>query len=422
MNDTPVEKKPMLFFIPHYVGSFKYFEKLAPHLSRYDVRFLLIFGRKSYKDMCRYAEEKKLNAYLMAGPKPSYFDRLPLISFARAALRYKKEVAKFFKTVPNAKLVSANDQGFYMKYLFRKANERGFETMVLQWSLMYPEQRERLKSSAPPVRRFLYRFGKPIYLAIKKIIGAIIFGGREDSSKGYLGAGNAQQLGVINEQAYEDFKAHGIPPEKMSVVGYLDFEIARETQKNFSKSGAKQLLEKHYGFDSNKKHIVIFSSPFHRSDLSFITPKDQFDYTEMLFKTIREFCSPEQYEILFKTHPSEKPELYLPLKEKYQVKFLDRNVVNAEVVFLSDLYIATSSTTNFTPILMGKDALFLNFHKLIMVSATKKYFGIKQFIEDPAEFRRLISEFRQGRLEKQYEVRSDIFTDDSLKKIISWIG
>ena len=94
---------------------------------------------------------------------------------------------------------------------------------------------------------------------------------------------------------------------------------------------------------------------------------------------------------------------------------------NNELIALADLYIAGVSTTNFIPLSMNKDAIFVNLAHLPQVESAKEYFGVKKFVETREEFRDLLDRFKNGNLEKQYASGRNIITEDSLNKILAWI-
>src|SRR3989344_6531926 len=95
---------------------------------------------------------------------------------------------------------------------------------------------------------------------------------------------------------------------------------------------------------------------------------------------------------------------------------------NNELIFFADLYIADSTFTNFIPIAMGKEAIFVNFFNLPSVESAKGCFGIKKFIEAWDEFEKLLELFRDGNLPRQYEFDEKILINNSLRKILDWIG
>jgi len=417
--------KNKLLLIPHYLGSLKYFEKLIPHLEdKYDVYFMLFFPKGEYfHEMVKYCKDKKYNVHVIDIPRvPLFVKKIPLLYFAASIYYYKKEVDMLLKEESISKMISVNDNSLYMKYLFNKANKKGIETMVLQWALTYPWQRARVKT--PRLwRRIAYRILKPIYIKFKNLIVFFIAGGGTDRSKGVLGSGPAKKFGVINKQAYDFFVANGISKEKMSIVGYLDFHLAEDTLRRLdSDVGIREKIADKYGINTEKKNIALYYSPTSKKDVTGLSEKEDYELEETIVKTIRKVCPENEYDILFKIHPSEEVGLYAGLS-KYGVKIFDKDTKNDELIYFADLYIAHSTTTNFIPIMMGKEAVFINPLNLSAVDTTKKLFSIKQFAVETEDFEDLLMEYSGGTLEKQYDKSDeDIFTKDSLRKILEWAG
>lgn len=418
------DSKPLLFLVPHYVGSLKYFEKLLPHLTdRYEVRFLIIFGRKSFSDMKNFAEQNKLPFTAINHPRHNPLSKfIPFYITVKNSRHYAKEVERLLDSSRPAKIIGTNDQGFYMAYLMEKAGERNIDTRVLQWALTYPGQRILPKKEIALSRKIIYRFGKPLYVKIRNFFRNAALGRRDAWSKGMIGAGRAKRFGVINEQAKEFFIARGLPEEKITVVGYLDFYLSEKMKEELSRDKNKRrILADKYGINPARRNIIFYSTPFNRKDTAILNDQEQKENTEKVIDTIRKICPLTDFDILFKPHPSETAEQYEYLK-RYEVKFMNPTWNNNILIGLSDLYVAGVSTTNFIPLVMGKDAIFVNMAKLPQVESARSFFGIKKFIADEKELSELLTRFKSGNLEKQYASAEKIITPDSLSKILSWIG
>ncbi|OHA26146.1 MAG: hypothetical protein A3D52_00485 [Candidatus Taylorbacteria bacterium RIFCSPHIGHO2_02_FULL_44_36] len=419
--------KPKLIFVPHYIGSLLYFEKLLPFLvSRYEVRFLILFIHQgTYREMLDYCRQRNLAYDFLTPPKSadnSKKTNFPVFSLIRDLILYKKQIRVLLNDKQIKEIISVNDGGIYVGYLMTEANKRGIDTAVLQWALAYAdeEQRKMPKKIVVFWRSVLYCLAKPVYIFFKKLAVLLILGIYQNKS--VLGGGTAKRFGVINQQAFEFFKKQGVPEEKMTVVGYLDFHLAEKTKKDFDdnkQTFLKKALE--YNINLSKKNIIVFSSPFYIKDIKIITAEEQVRYYKKLIEKIREICPLEKYDILFKIHPIEDLNTYKSL-ENIGIKIFDKNADNHALIYLSDLYIADSTTTNFIPITMGKKAIFINFYKLLLVESSKYCFGIKKFATDEKEFNRLLKLYHDRRLPVQYEKDEEIITPDSLTKIIEWIS
>ncbi|MEK7147601.1 MAG: polysialyltransferase family glycosyltransferase [Patescibacteria group bacterium] len=421
---TQPHSKPLLFLIPHYVGSFKYFEKLLPFIAEhYEVKFLIIFGRKSYGKMLEYARINQHPFYAVEPPAINFLSRyIPFYAILKNHKHYTEEINKLLDKERPVKIIATNDQGFYSGYLMEQANQRQIDTMVLQWALTYPGQRILLKKETPAWRKFSYRFGKPLYLKIKNFLLGFVLDKPRNWSKGMIGGGKAKRLGVINEQTLEFFIERGIPKEKMTVVGYLDFYLSEQMKNQLANDKNKrQELAKRHNIDRSKRNIIFYSTPFNRKDIAVLTDQEQYQLTETIIKTLREICPQSEFDILFKPHPSEDIGQYQKLN-RYGVKFMNPIADNNELIGLSELYIAGVSTTNFIPLAMNKDAIFVNLSKLPQIESGRSFFAIKRFITGIDELRSLLQSFKNNALEKQYQQPNKIITPDSLKKILGWIG
>ncbi|KKT75320.1 MAG: hypothetical protein UW71_C0004G0011 [Parcubacteria group bacterium GW2011_GWB1_44_7] len=417
--------KPKLFFVPHYVGSLRYFEKLLPHLTgRYEVRFLLLFVHQvTYGEMLAYCRQRDLAYDLVVPPKAidnSRKTKFPVFSLIRDLISYKKQILSLLNGQRIKKIISVNDGGIYVGYLMTEANRRGIDTAVLQWALAYEGQRERPKKEIFVWRRILYQLIKPVYIAFKKAVVLLILDFYQ--TKGVPGGGTAKRFGIINQQAWEFFRKQGVPPEKMTVVGYLDFHLAEAKKKQLDADGlARKKAAETLGLDLGKKQIVIFTSAYNSRVVNVLNDNGQYQFYENIVKIIKQIYPKESHEIIIKPHPIERTELYQPL-EKFGVKIFANLADNFTLVYFSDLYIADSSTANFIPITMGKKTIFINFFHLPLIEKSAPYFGIKGFITNQDEFRSLLQKHKAGILDYQYETKKEIITPDSLTKILNWIG
>lgn len=418
-------KKPKLFFVPHYVGSLRYFEKLLPHLlARYEVRFLILFVHQgTYKEMLVYCRRQGLACDFITPPVGSnnaQMARFPTFSLIRNLFCFKKQILNLLRDKSIKKIISVNDGGIYLGYLMAEANKRDIDTAVLQWALTYEGQSERPKKKIISWRRILYGIAKPVYVFFKKMAVLLILGFYQ--GKGVPGGGAALRFGVINQQAFEFFRQRGVPAGKMAIVGYLDFHLAEAKKKELDADEiVRRQTAEALGLDLGKKHIAIFTSAYNSRVVNILDDDGQYQFYEDLIKTIRDIFPKESHDILIKPHPIERPELYQPL-EKYGAKVFDRLADNFTLVYFADLYIADSSTANFIPITMGKKAIFINFFRLSLIEKSAPYFGIKRFVAEREEFRALLEKHKKGVLGRQYEAGEEIITSDSLAKILNWIG
>lgn len=417
--------KPTLVFVPHYIGSFKYFEKLAPFLEeKYEVVFFLSFvHQKFFKEMKELALKDGKRVFAPTAPVwIPLFDSLPYVRYIRGILRYKKDVLHLLASGRVKKIIGVNDSGPYSRFLLEEARKRKIETFVLQWAMSFEGARVRPKKVGKLGRRGLYRVGKPLYAKGKRFFVRKILGTGFAPTKDLIGRGNAEKFGVINEETKKFFISQGVREEKLSVVGYLDFYFAEKVKGDFDADTERAAAAAaRLGIDRHKKQIVFFSSPYNGKDLKFVDDKGQFEFTEKVVQEIRAVCPQEEYDILLKMHPSEDAQFYKNL-EQYGVKLFDKHTNNYELIYFADLYIAGGTATNFVPMLMKKDVLFINFLNIPVVESTKNVFHIKNFVHDYDHFRTLLLQYKKHELPKQYEQVESMITTHSLEKILAWIG
>lgn len=418
-------QKDIIVFVPHYIGSFKYFEKLAPYLQdRYEVFFLLLFVHERYfAEMKEYALKGGHRTFVIKSPMNGVFDWIMPIRYTRNIRAFKSGISKLFYDNPNIrKIISVNDSGVYIRYLFNEANKVGIETMVLQWATSFEGGRKRSKKQAKGFRGLFYTIGKPLYAKLKRFIARLILGKGFIQAKALPGCGNSKKFGVINHQAHDYFVRNGVPKEKLSIVGYLDYYFAEKVKRDLDQDEVeREVAARRLSINTQKKQIVFFSSPYNGKDIKVLTDEEQYNFTETLVKTIRTIFPVETYDLRIKIHPSENIELYRPLT-KWGVTLYDKHTNNYELIYFADLYIAGGTSANFIPLVMGKDAIFINFLKHPIIESTKKVFNIKNFVTDYQTFSKLLTDFKNGALPKQYYDVAGIATPDSLKKILEWVG
>lgn len=417
--------KPVLLLVPHYMGSLIYFEKLLPGLSdKYEVVFFPLFAKQKYfKEMVDYCEQKGYKLYLLKEPQlPSLIKKIRFVRELIWVWYFKSAARKIFCVLNVKKIIFVNDNSIYTRWLITEGNKKGIDTMVLQWALFYEGQRSRPLRLVKAWRKVFYKIGKPIYLFFRKIFRGLILGFGFEDGKFVIGAGPSRRMGVINSAAKDCFVRVGVPEKKISIVGHPDFYLAEKIMSDLNSDGLEKMkVADKYEINLSKKNVIFYSSPMYTKDVTILTLIEQLDYTRRLFVTVRKYLTEESYDLIFKVHPVEKADFYKPL-EKIGVKIMDKQANNNELIFLSDLYIADSTFTDFIPIAMGKEAIFVNFFKLPSVESAKSCFGIKRFVEDWDEFEKLLKLYRDGKLPRQYESGGNIFVKDSLSKILAWVG
>lgn len=416
-------QKPVILLAPHYFGSLRYFEKLYPHLvERFEPVFLLTqfhvrdaaltASHFNFEEMVTYCQDKKYAFEAIYQPQPEgIFKRFPYIQFLRFARIYQEKIKAVLNNASIKKIIAVHDGGFYFNDLFIRAKKRGIDAMVLQWALTYD-----LQKPVPKPHFFL-----SMRNSMRGVLLKLACGIRSSNAKTILGMGAASKMGVINQQAKNYFRKCGVPEGKMTVVGYMDFQLAEDLKQKLDiDTKARNEKAASLGIDTSKKNIIICSSAYNSNVVHVLDDKGQLAFYEDIVIALEKVYPKDLYAISLKIHPIENISLYKPL-EKYGVRLYDKFVSSPELVYFADLYIADSSTMNFIPIIMGRQCIFVNFLRLPLIEASRTYFGIKKYISDRAEFASLLEDYANSTLTSQYETHPDIFTSDSLKRIIAWV-
>lgn len=421
----PNPKEKLLLASATYPGNFGYYEKLIPFLNKYEVFFLFTPKAKEHflPEMIQHCQKKGYPYFLL--PKYSLNNKIlrkiPLFYPIAEAYDFRKRVKGLLKDRTITRIISIFDMDLYDGCLFKEANKLGIKTMLLQWALSSPIIRPRHQIKPKMSVRVIYSYFVRAHQFLARLLLRYVLG-FEFKPRKVNGSGNSQKFGVINQQAYNLYKKWGVKPEKMSIIGYLDFDLAQKTKEEFDNNPAiREKTAQKYNIDLSKQNIAIFSTPFDRRDIKILSQQEQLAYFGKIIKTIREVFSPDEADILFKIHPGEDFAFYQPLRQ-CGVKLYDKYTVNRELIYFADLYITHHSTTSFIPIRMHKEAIFVNFCQLAWIESAKKYLGVKKFISDPAEFKKMLIDFKNHCLEKQYIHQPEIFTENSIEKMVNWIG
>jgi hypothetical protein len=343
--------------------------------------------------------------------------RLNFLPFYRAINLYfdhKNKYKNFLNSNSIDTLITTYQKGFFYDCLMGVANSLGVKTMMLGWVVTNPYHQLVTKEYDKIAKKLTK---EKILLFIKRHIYHRLL----EKFTNLISRGGAQKIGVINQFSYNVLKKKGVPENKISIVGYANFDLAKKTLDLLNNSPeTKKALAKKYDIDINKKNIIIYSSPFYRN--GFISPQKFIEYYHGIIKTVREVFSTKEADILFKLHPAEELSVdsYAIFKDM-QVK-LYRDISNEELISFGDLYIAHWSTANFVPIAMEKDCIFINLIKLPFADLYKEMFSIKKFISEENEFKKLLIDFKNGTLIKQYDKNSILSDGKCLARIIHWIN
>ncbi len=419
--------KPKIFFIPRYIASLKYYEKLFPALCERFSPFFLLFEDKGMVAYCRGHSIPFYDGFLKLKEGESSTFRIPFLSHIQDHNAILRHITHFLDIQKPKRIISETALDFNTRSLFHEANLRGIDTVALQWCLQSTKTRAIKLRVGQYMQKFRARYGsvlKGIIMESYFFLLGLVFRALDFFRKGphYMSSDlNAKRLGVIDGYARKVFLAFGWPAEKISIVGHADFELVRELKKRFEHDPAfsKALLGK-YGLSQNKKHILVVSNIFYAGHVSVFTDRaGQIAYFRKIFEAIRKVVPEREADILFKLHPREG-NIYQSCEELgIRVYGTEANI--EELIVLSGLYIAHPMTAaNFSILPSGVPAIFINFTPLTFLSDVTDYYHIHHVVSDWSEFGAMLHGWHNGFLSPQYD---DAETHaDALKQIIKFVS
>lgn len=412
--------KPKIYFIPAYLGPLKHYARLIPYLKdKYDVGFLLMDrGNARFRESAAYCQEKKYPYYVIReGVYREHKIRLPFITTLIERRDHIKECRIFLETVRPAKII-AHKAWHPHDAVFREANLRGIETIVLQWSsdagLIPPNDEQKTKRS---VLQKLYFYLVKIFFEIVDLFSKNI----QYRSKPAI----PKKIGVFYEDKARYYLESGHDPRSVRIVGSIDLQLVSELKRSIESSPAlKNELLKKYDLSPNKLKIIVILYRFYLiGDERFkMTIPEHVAHHYALFKTIREVFTEAEAEVILKIHPTESPMPYI--YESYKplgVKLCGADAKTDELVCLSDLYISDpTSSVNYMALGCGLPAIFVNFSTVQFLNDRMKYFYINQVVSDYADFRNQLRAFKSGSLVKAYRLPANSL--ESLDNTIALIN
>ncbi|OGH69540.1 MAG: hypothetical protein A3C90_00275 [Candidatus Magasanikbacteria bacterium RIFCSPHIGHO2_02_FULL_51_14] len=407
--------KPKIFFIPTYIGPLKHYERLIPYLKeKYDVGFLIVWpdGHRR-QEAIEYCKEKKYECHVIdRGIGRDRRLRLPFITPIQKRREHILACRNFLETVKPAKIISHKAWSPY-ETIFKEANSKGVETIVLQWS-----------SDAGLLPRDGYRhtLAKRLYLflleALFRIFDVFYAEPRYRSTPAV-----PKKIGVLYEDKAREYREKGYDPRTVHTVGSIDIQLAHELkQKIDSDNFLKTALLKKYGLSQEKLRIVVILHRFYLDPIPYaMTIEEHRNHYDQMFRILRDVFPAEEADIMLKLHPTENAmtDIYEPYK-KLGVQVLYGSAKTDELVCLSDLYIGEpASSVNYMAVGCGVPALFVNFSKARFLNEKIRYFSIQHVVGDANEFQEMLRAFRRGALEKQHDASALNFR--SLDQTISLI-
>lgn len=392
--------KPKIFFIPTYIGPLKHYARLIPYLEdKYEVGFLFV-----YKDSPRrqeaidYCKENNYIFYII-DEGLNEDKRISIPFFTPLKKRYEHSMAcrEFLENIRPVKIISHKSSSPY-DTIFKEANKKGVETIVLQWSsdagLLEREDRQ-----CSLVRR--------IYLFVLRVLSGVLDVFYKEPRYGY-GLAIPKKVGIFYEEKAPYYLKNGCDSGSVCIVGSPDLQLLHELKQKINlNSLLKDELLRKYGLEKNKLKIMVILHRFYlTADSKYrMTMEEQVAHYYDLFEIIREVFSEDEAEIILKTHPTEIQiyNMYKPYAN-LGVKIYSGEARTDELVCLSDLYIGEpASSVNYMAVGSGIQAIFVNFSQLKIINERGKYFFIKQVVGEKGEFIEKLKEFKAGKFENMYD-------------------
>ncbi len=392
-------KKPLLYLVPVYIGSLKYFAKLYPALSKkFDVLFLLVRGNDRRRgQMVEYCKTQGYPFVILEEGLNRDGKSIPFFSPLMRRLRHIRACRAFMQAHKPVKVVLTKTIAPH-DAIAREAARAGAELTVLQWSF----------HSHDPVFVADLNLSKPLYKrlyfgpvrALLALLDVIYVGPRY--FRHYL---LPAKIGAFDEKAAEGYAvSYRFKRENIFVVGMADFQTVHELRDRISADPAfKQRLLSKYSIDSKKKNILIIAQSFHLRSWTRMTFPNQLAYYRDLIERIRAVVPKEEADILLKLHPGDSPGQYESYRPDGVSVFADESATE-ELVVLADLIISdTWTTANYLVVASGTPALFVNFTPFQVRNAAIDYYHVKEAVTNKARFDDLLRAWREEKLPPQYD-------------------
>src|SRR3989338_1580272 len=399
--------RPKIFPIPSYIGSLKYLERVSLPLRRaYEVGFIIIqLEDEKRKDMVEYCREHRLSFFDLT-ESAGGAERVPFISPLLKRFRHSEECRKLLKRERPNKVV-ATKTVYPHDTILKEANDLGIETIILRWTFS-ADGIDRVQRPKPSHQKKKKRGGssflKKAYYSVLSALTFFLDAPRTESKYGITPA-IPHKIGALNAKDAEFF-SHSYKKETIRIIESIDIQSAFDLkQKIRSSEEYREKLLKKYNLDPRKIKIFLVAYRFYskrdESDLG-MTLREHLAYYQDAIKILRSFFPADAADIYLKLHPGEE-NVYDSYEELGVKIFGDESNIE-ELVCLADLYIASPQTNvNYLVLGSGVPALFINFSLRSHLEAYVQNFHIRHVITDKNDFLEKVREFKDGKLEHQYD-------------------
>ena len=200
--------------------------------------------------------------------------------FGLRALSVEKGLSRWLAQIRPHSLVTCSDSGIYSS-VFVAAKRNSVSCKVVQWAYL-PEHRVDANAHQGSDIR------SQIWVALFALVG------RRLHFTATLGAGEAEYVGVFNDQVAAALERHSVQREKLSVLGVP--EVAAHLSK---------VVELPQG---SRNVVAILTQPFYRKDIQAISEAKQLALYQDLIRRVLDVSN--DLEILLRVHPAEDPNVY----------------------------------------------------------------------------------------------------------------
>jgi hypothetical protein len=402
-------KKPTIIFIPTYIGSLKYYERVVERLrNRYDIAYVIIQPYKDKREgMIEYCQKRNLSFYNLTESK-SVAPKVRFLFFTALRKRYlhAKQCEALLSRVRPEKIV-ATKSTFPHDTILKEANRQNIETTVLRWAFSADgvDKVDRSKTSEKEKRRSsLLVFLKRQYFGLLHVITALLDRSFREPRYAFTPAIPKKVGAFTNKEA--EYLAHIYPKEIIQVVESIDIQSAYELRRKYESDEIfkTKLLQK-YGFSLHRIKIFLVPYRFYDnrgiSDLGMSCDEHLAYYREIL-EILRKAFPTEQADIFLKLHPSEE-NIYSSY-EALDVRIFGDESSIEELVCISDLFVASPQTNvNYLVLGSGVQAIFINLSHRPHLEAYIENFRIQNVVTEKEDFVNCVQKFKNGTLKKQYD-------------------
>jgi hypothetical protein len=407
MNKKLVPTSTKIFFVPSYIGSLKYYERIAERMkNKYDVAYVLVQPYKKKREgMIKYCRDKDLKFYdLTESLDRALKIRFPFFSPLRKRYLHSKECRTFLEKEHPYKIIATKAQ-YPNDTILKEANRLGIETLVLSWAFygVQINANDWLKNIPKGKNTPVFFSATRLYYNLLKALSFFLDIFYEEPRYG-LAPAKPKKVSAMTEKEVKLLLRY-FDRKTMHVIPSIDIQLAYELKQKIETDHAyKTKLLKKYNLSSQKIKIFLVLYRFYsRRGQSFdgLNTEEHLAYYNDIFRILRGVFSAKEADLFMKLHPAEE-NIYDSYK-KFGVQIFGDEASIEELVCMSDLYIASPMTNvNYLVLGSGVPALFINLMQTSGLDPYVENFHIKHVVTRKKEFADLAQLFRDGKLPKQY--------------------